>query len=255
MISYAQNGEDVVLARAFHGRAHGTYVDLGAGHPVLDSVTKHFYDRGWSGLNVEPVKSMHEALSIARPRDVNLNVAVGRERGVTRFYEARSNTGLSSFSLEHLLSQGVAHDDVLVGEVEVVPARDLIQEHLPDAQITFIKIDIEGAEDQVIESIDWHRCRPSVLVIEAFYVRREDVLRTAGYRKTLWDGINTFWVRDEDAEELEPALSYPASTVLDRYDPWYYVSQILAAQDSRKHRSVRYDYPRRLWQHVTARRT
>ncbi len=55
MVSYAQNGEDVVLARVFGDRRAGFYVDVGAGHPVVDSVTKHFYDLGWRGINVEPL--------------------------------------------------------------------------------------------------------------------------------------------------------------------------------------------------------
>ena len=53
MISYAQNAEDVVLARVFAGRNTGRYVDVGACDPVRDSVTKHFYDHRWRGINVE----------------------------------------------------------------------------------------------------------------------------------------------------------------------------------------------------------
>ena len=62
MVSYAQNGEDVVLDRAFAGIRDGFYVDAGASHPVMDSVTKHFYDLGWSGVNVEPLSREHRAL-------------------------------------------------------------------------------------------------------------------------------------------------------------------------------------------------
>ena len=50
MISYAQNAEDVVLMRAFADVEKGFYVDVGAWDPVADSVTKAFYDIGWSGL-------------------------------------------------------------------------------------------------------------------------------------------------------------------------------------------------------------
>ena len=39
MISYAQNFEDVLLARAFRNRDRGFYIDVGAWHPVFDSVT------------------------------------------------------------------------------------------------------------------------------------------------------------------------------------------------------------------------
>lgn len=199
---------------------------------MLDSVTKHFYDLGWRGLNVEPGRHAFHALVTERPRDVNVNVATGRGRGKRSFYEADRNSGVSSFAMEHLLAWGFSESEVNVREIEVVPLPDLLDEHLPNQQIDFLKVDVEGAEDEVIESVDWRRHRPRILIFESFYIQREDILSEAGYRKTLWDGINTFWVREEDADEFAPLLAYPASIVLDSYDPWHYIRQIHAAAHS-----------------------
>ena len=55
VISYAQNFEDVMLWRALQHVGAGYYVDIGANDPVVDSVTRWFYEQGWSGLNIEPV--------------------------------------------------------------------------------------------------------------------------------------------------------------------------------------------------------
>lgn len=63
MIWYAQNAEDVVLARVFTGLRDGYYVDVGTGHPVVGSTTKHFYDLGWQGINVEPLVEEIELLT------------------------------------------------------------------------------------------------------------------------------------------------------------------------------------------------
>jgi len=63
LISYAQNFEDVMLARVFHGRKNGFYVDVGAADPINLSVTKWFYDLGWSGINVEPNRKLFERLA------------------------------------------------------------------------------------------------------------------------------------------------------------------------------------------------
>jgi peptide methionine sulfoxide reductase MsrB len=54
MISYAQNFEDIILWRALKNIKNGFYVDVGAGDPVNHSVTKWFYDQGWSGVNIKP---------------------------------------------------------------------------------------------------------------------------------------------------------------------------------------------------------
>ena len=60
MITYAQNFEDVMLERALKSVSAGTYIDVGAWHPEFDSVTRHFYERGWSGINIEPVPAHYE---------------------------------------------------------------------------------------------------------------------------------------------------------------------------------------------------
>src|SRR5579863_744930 len=75
LVSYAQNGEDVLLGRAFGWQTDGFYIDVGANHPVNDSVTKAFYDRGWRGINIEPGR-VFEKLAAMRPRDVNLPIAL-----------------------------------------------------------------------------------------------------------------------------------------------------------------------------------
>jgi FkbM family methyltransferase len=109
MLTYAQNFEDVVLARAFEGRSTGFYIDIGASHPEHLSVTKHFYDRGWRGVNVEPIPRAYQRFVEARLRDVNLNVAVGRERGEREFFECTDFDALSTFDprqAEFLRKQG-----------------------------------------------------------------------------------------------------------------------------------------------------
>src|SRR5947208_10141555 len=86
MLSYAQNAEDVVLERVFADLEEGFYVDVGASAPVDDSVTFHFYDRGWRGVNVEPDPQDYEQLAALRPRDANLRAAVGSGVEPLAFY-------------------------------------------------------------------------------------------------------------------------------------------------------------------------
>ena len=76
MVSYAQNGEDVVLRRVFAGGPLGFYIDIGANYPSEGSITRHFYEHGWSGINIEPVAGAYRELQAARPRDINLNVGI-----------------------------------------------------------------------------------------------------------------------------------------------------------------------------------
>ena len=95
-VSYAQNAEDVVLWRALRDVASGTYVEVGANHPTVDSVSRAFYDRGWSGLCVEPLPSFAEEFRRSRPRDTVVQAAVLDTEDDTVVLHAIEGTGLST---------------------------------------------------------------------------------------------------------------------------------------------------------------
>jgi FkbM family methyltransferase len=231
-ISYSQNGEDIVLARAFSDQAVGFYVDVGANHPVLDSVTKLFYDQGWHGINVEPLPALHSELRKQRPRDLNLNLGVAKRAGTMVFHEIPSAEGLSTFNQD--LSNYYASEgrDVIAREVEVVPLQEIVDLHV-DSPVDFLKVDVEGFEAEVLTSVDWSRFRPRVVVVEATNPEQwSTILLDAGYVMVQYDGINNFYVTDEEVESTGARLAVPATTVLDGYDPYHYVQQLdIAAQN------------------------
>jgi FkbM family methyltransferase len=241
VISYAQNAEDVVLARVFAGQATGRYVDIGAGHPVEDSVTKHFYDLGWHGLNIEPMPSLAENLTRERPRDLNLTIAVGAKPGRMALHVIEGQWGRSTLDGE--LADSYREDNawqVHDVEVEVVTLADLLDEH--PGEVDFLKIDVEGAERDVIEGADWTRHRPRVIVVEATepgsptpsHEQWEPVLLDAGYRCALFDGLNRFYAASTDEEALAQ-LASPAS-VFDGFESYEMArlrAQVEALQSSR----------------------
>ncbi|MET0237550.1 MAG: FkbM family methyltransferase [Kibdelosporangium sp.] len=251
MISYAQNAEDVVLARLFGGRASGRYVDIGAGDPVEDSVTKHFYDLGWTGLNIEPVPALVERLAAARPRDVNLPAAVSAKPGTAVLHVVPDAWGRTTLDGD-LAGRYRDEQDWQVREIEVelVTLADVLAEH--PGEIDFLKIDVEGAERDVIEGADWTRHRPRIVVVEATdpgsatpaYESWEPVLTDAGYRCALFDGLNRFYAQTQD-EEAFASLKSPAS-VLDAYER-YDMAQLRAAlENAQPHRAAEVGYIRRL---------
>lgn len=226
MISYAQNHEDVMLERVFRTAPSGFYVDVGASDPEDGSLTKHFYDRGWRGINIEP-GSWFSQIASARPRDINVNVAVSDSDGAIDFYERPGFPGLSSVIAEPTAAlQGEAGDQVL----RRVPARTLrsIFDEIRPPQIDFMSIDVERHEEQVIRGNDWDRFRPRVLVVEATLPNTtvlchqawEPLLLAAGYRFVFFNGINRFYVREEDA-----GLADHFQTPVTALDPFISVHQ------------------------------
>jgi FkbM family methyltransferase len=224
MISYAQNGEDVVLDRVFHRGQFGFYIDVGASDPVVDSVTKHFYDRGWSGINVEPARLALKALQASRPRDLNLGLGMGAEPGDITFYELpQQMTGCSTFSSELANEYRGSGWEFAERTVSVTTLAAVCEAHVRNRVIDFLKIDVEGDEAAVLGGADFRRFRPRVLVVEATvpgtripaHEAWEPVVLEARYTPVLFDGLNRFYVREED-EDLAGALSSPAN-VFDDY--------------------------------------
>ena len=216
-VSYAQNGEDVVLWRALRHVDGGRYVDVGANAPDTDSVTKAFYDRGWCGLDVEPVAQFAEQLRAQRPRDAVTQVAVTRTDQDEVVLHEVAGTGLSTLVDELVPDAASGH---AVNDVRVPGRRldGLVAEHLGDREVHFCKIDVEGAEADVLAGVDLRAWRPWVLVVEATrpnstesaHAAWEPGVLDAGYELTLFDGLSRFYVAAERAEQLRAALSYPA---------------------------------------------
>ena len=224
-ISYAQNREDVVLRRALRDVVDGRYIEVGANHPTEDSVTRTFYDRGWSGVTVEPEPHFAALQRAERPRDRLYEVAVTATGGQEVVLHGVPGTGLSTIvdavSDRHLAA-GIGHVDV------VVPTKRL-DEILDDAgwspadDIHFLLIDVEGAEGEVLAGLDLQRWRPWVLVVESTapnstqttHEAWEHLVTGAGYDFCLFDGLSRFYVAREHPELVED-LSYPAC-ILDNY--------------------------------------
>jgi FkbM family methyltransferase len=225
MISYAQNHEDVLLARLFRGQARGLYVDVGAHHPIHSSVTRYFYGLGWRGVNVEPIASLHALHRAERPGDVSLNVGLSNRPGKLEFWEGKGNAaGLSTFSEAEVDKHRRAGFDFVRRAVPVTTLASLCEQHVGTRTIDFLSIDVEGHELEVLQGADFQRFRPRVVVIEATRPNTqipahgdwEDQLVGAGYSYGAFDGVNRYYVRAEDAAALLPLLATPVN-VFDDY--------------------------------------
>jgi len=217
MISYGQNREDVLLNRLFPADYKGFYIDVGANHPTQDSITAHFYARGWRGVNVEP-SSSHDQVAKARPRDINLSVAVSNRSGEATLHEFPEATGLSTFNAALAESAHARFGFRCVKrQVAMVTLAELCREHVR-GPIDFMSVDVEGHEREVLEGADWQKYRPRVVLVEATLPKTteptheqwEHLLLGADYLFAFFDGLNRFYVRAED-RALVPRLAVPAN--------------------------------------------
>ena len=203
MISYAQNFEDVMLVRALADVGKGFYVDVGAQDPVIDSVTRWFYERGWNGINIEPVAHWFERIQDDRPRDINLMCAVSSTPGTLEIHES-VDSGLSTASDEYARGHIAAGREMVKRTVPASRLDDILAQHAP-ANVHFLKIDVEGMEADVLASLSLERYRPWILVIEATRPNTDaDVSQAweasvldSRYRLVYRDGLNRFYLAEE----------------------------------------------------------
>ena len=217
-ISYGQNREDVVLWRAIGSEPRGRYVEVGANDPTTDSISRFFYDSGWSGLTIEPDPELAARHRAERPRDTLVEGVVS-SRGATALLHRFVGTGLStledSIGDEHVARGRVAED------IDVASFRldEVVADHgLDTGEVHFFIVDVEGAEADVLSTVDLTTWRPWILVIEATlpnstessHAGWEPGVLAAGYTFCLFDGVSRFYVADEHASVLRTRLSYPA---------------------------------------------
>jgi FkbM family methyltransferase len=250
-LSYSQNLEDYHLSLAFAGQTTGTYIDVGAGHPIADNVSFWFYERGWQGIVVEPQPELAALYQRLRPRDVAVRSLLGRHCGEIDFYAVERLHGLST-TVECFAKKAKDFGvDYQTRRMPVTTLAKLCESH--DAgSIDFLKIDVEGAEGDVLLGGDWKRFRPKVIVTEAItpvslepaWQEWEPFLVAQGYCLVLFDTLNRFYVAQEHREIISRLPSEPASWHAVRH-----MHEIGRAPENKQHpdHALARDLARGLW--------
>jgi FkbM family methyltransferase len=227
-ITWAQHWEDVRLWRVLRDREPGFYVDVGAMDPEEDSVTKVFYDLGWRGIDVEPDPEFAEALRRARPNDLVAEVAASDGSGMVSLHRVSMPNGERSglSTMNQVVADRHEADGLTISPIEVTraPLEELMSgtdaEH-PD-RFHFLKVDVESHEAEVLAGAALDRIRPLVVLIEArepnettdAYEAAEEILTRTGYPFAVDDGLNRWYVRQED-EQVAALLRPHINPVLD----------------------------------------
>lgn len=250
IVSYAQNQEDIMLYRALRDVARGFYIDVGAQQPVVDSVTKLFYQQGWSGINIDPLPQWFEMLEADRPHDLNLQMALAEKAGRMAFF-AISGTGLSTADPEFVKRHSEAGYVAQEIEVEVRTLDDICAQYGVN-EVHFLKIDVEGAEESVIRGFSFDRVRPWIVVVEAVepvaqregddakdavttHATWEPLLLSRGYEFAYWDGLNRFYLAKEHSH-LRSRFDAPPNPLdaFVRYNELAKHERILQLEDERR---------------------
>ena len=116
-------------------------------------------------MNIEPNPEHFAAISAARPRDINLSCLVGHSPGDMQLYNI-NDTGLSTVKKDWAERHAADGYPVEVIGLPVRTLADICREYAPP-DIHFLKIDVEGAEEEVLRGADFTTYRPWIVLVEA----------------------------------------------------------------------------------------
>lgn len=167
-LSYAQNGEDTFLFSILEPQETGFYVDVGAFEPRRFSNTYGFYLKGWHGLVVDAQPNFKASFNRVRPRDIAVECGVS-DKEETLTYHTFEEGAMNTFEDEELDKMVNVHKcpPTATHRIHCKPLSAIIDQYAPkDIAIDLLSIDVEGMDFKVLQSLDWKRQAPKIVIIE-----------------------------------------------------------------------------------------
>ena len=208
---FSQAGEDMVVLFAL--MAFGiplkktSYLDLGANHAKEISNTFYFYRHGARGVLVEANPALIPELKLFRNQDVILNRCVTATKCEPVDFYVLNGNGLSTPDKDAADEFIKANPSLSIEKkisVESITVNEIIEVYF-DKPPTILNIDIEGSELEILNSIDFERYRPFVIIVEMipymlqFSIKGKnqeimDFMKDNDYYEYAFTGINSIFI-------------------------------------------------------------
>jgi len=160
--SYSQSKEDIFALKYFKNKNSGFYVDVGCHHPTRINNTCLLYNRGWRGVNIDMSKLSIDLFDILRKEDVNIHSAVSSKNKIINYY-TNKNLFLSASIIQKKGSSKFKYKEQVSSE----PLTQILNKTIyKNKQIDFLSIDAEGADYEVLKSLDFKKYKPKLICIE-----------------------------------------------------------------------------------------
>jgi FkbM family methyltransferase len=208
--SYSQSGEDAIImyVAAMLGipLSECTYLDLGANSPKSMSNTYFFYEQGARGVLVEANCSLIPALETERQGDTVLNMCISGKSGEKLPFSVLNLDGLSKVGdVSDILAANPEAELIDVIELETITVGDIIEKYMGGKAPVIMNLDIEGMEKQILDSIDFTKYRPMIMIIEMIPYSTKltagvkdkellDYVCSKGYIEYAFTGINSIFI-------------------------------------------------------------
>jgi FkbM family methyltransferase len=172
-----------------------SYLEIGAGDGEWKSNCKLLQDFGWKGISIEPNPLLVNRFKKNRTNRI-LDVALvpndspiilQADPKVTLFYEPGRETQGS------LMPSDVKNKNFISRSVEATSIAKLRSRELIPKNLTYVSIDMEGGESQILADLFHEGIRPKLITVEHNNIPQvmkslSDLMKIAGYQE-MFSGI------------------------------------------------------------------
>ena len=145
--SHALEGSDLIAASLLRNVSSGTYIDVGANHPIRQSNTRHFYEKGWRGLAIDGNGEFEAAWREQRPGDIFVSALVSDKIKSVDFllYPDRTMSTIDDGSIARY-SARYPGQQIQKQVRKTVTLHDLKSQYLDQREVHLLSVDVEGED-------------------------------------------------------------------------------------------------------------
>tara|TARA_B110000046_G_scaffold85032_1_gene93112 strand:+ start:492 stop:1196 length:705 start_codon:yes stop_codon:yes gene_type:complete len=169
--SYSIFQEDLFIKKYFKNKQKGFFIDVGAYHPLDGNNTQLLYKKGWKGINFDINYYSIKMFEFLRKRDINIYSGISKKKNkLTMFYRKEIN-------MLNTLDEKIAKIHFKNGYkkryIQVNTLNFFISKYFKKPKkIDFMNIDVEGAELDVLKSLNFKRYKPQLICIEIHNIKK-----------------------------------------------------------------------------------
>ena len=187
--TYSILGEDKFIKNYFKNKLNGFYIDVGCYHPLNGNNTHLLYKKGWNGINLDISFYSIELFNFLRKKDINIHSGISEKKNKLTMYYRKEINMLNT--LDKKIAKIHFRNGFKKRIVKVNTLNFFISKYFKKLKkIDFLNIDVEGAELNVLKSLNFKRFNPQLICIEIhnskkMYDKNYDYLRSNNIYKYL----------------------------------------------------------------------
>jgi FkbM family methyltransferase len=171
---YAAHGIDqYIKENFFSNKTDGYFIDIGAHNGVDINNTFYFENEGWNGICFEPIPEIFTQLKTNR-KCKTINKAISDKPGPAQFFQITGYSDMLSgladkYDLNHIarINRELEHYNQNYNYIEVMCST--FDDEVENTNIDLLSIDTEGAELDILKTINFKKYNVNIMIIEYNY--------------------------------------------------------------------------------------